>query len=88
MDEESTKTIARLRNKLTKRDNKIAGLRRHVAQLEHALVVKDLEVKRLPRDITRAVQEALCNVRMIPVHGIGGGDKIVEIKHMEAPKNG
>lgn len=72
--------IERLRRKLEKRDEKIAGFKRRIADLEHALAVKDVEVKRLPRDVTRAVQEALCNVRMIPVLGIGNDARILEVK--------
>ena len=72
--------IGRLRRKLAKRDEKIAGMKRRIADLEHALAVKDIEVKRLPRDVTRAVQEALCNVRMIPVLGVGTDARIVEVK--------
>jgi hypothetical protein len=75
----------RLQRKLQKRDQKIAGLQRRIADLEHALAVKDVEVKRLPRDVTRAVQEALCNVRLIPVHGILGKEaQIVEVKASKA----
>lgn len=76
--------VSRLRRKLEKRDEKIAGLKRRIADLEHALAVKDVEVKRLPRDVTRAVQEALCNVRMIPVFGIGQNARIVEVKSSDA----
>ena len=76
--------VRRLRAKLAKRDARIAGLERRIAALEHALAVKDVEVKRLPRDVTRAVQEALCNVRMIPVLGIGKGARILEVKSSDA----
>lgn len=76
--------VRRLRRKLEKRDEKIAGLKRRIADLEHALAVKDVEVKRLPRDVTRAVQEALCNVRMIPVLGIGKDARILEVKSSDA----
>jgi uncharacterized protein (DUF3084 family) len=72
--------VNRLRQKLAKRDEKIAGMKRRIQELEHALAVKDIEVKRLPRDVTRAVQEALCNVRMIPVLGIGETARILEVK--------
>lgn len=75
--------IARLKNKLAKRDARIAGMQRHIAELEHRLAVKDMEIKRLPRDVTRAVQEALCNVRMIPVLGVGGMTRIVETRAID-----
>lgn len=76
--------VTRLLRKLEKRDERIAGLMRRVALLESALATKDLESKRLPREITRAVQEALCNVRMIPVFGVGREAKIVEVKSSNA----
>jgi predicted RNase H-like nuclease (RuvC/YqgF family) len=72
--------IGRLQRKLAQRDRRIAGMQRRIADLEHSLATKDMEVKRLPIDVTRAVQEALCNVRMIPVLGLGGGTKIVEVR--------
>ena len=59
-------------------------MKRRIQELEHALAVKDIEVKRLPRDVTRAVQEALCNVRMIPVIGVGKNARIVEVKSSDA----
>lgn len=68
--------VARLRRKLEQRDRRIAGLTRRIADLESALVTKDVEIQRLPRDVTRAVQEALCNVRMIPVLGLGRSTRI------------
>lgn len=76
--------ITRLRRKIKKRDARIAGLQRHISILESALATKDLEANRLPRDIVRAVQEALCNVRMIPVLGVGSKAKIVEIQSRDA----
>lgn len=75
------KRILRLQRKIDKRDAKIAGLNRKVEQLETELSVHVMMIKRLPIDITRAVQEALCNVRMIPVMGLRSNDKIVEIRN-------
>lgn len=77
-------TMMRLRRKIKRRDARIAGLQRHISMLESALATKDLEAKRLPSDIVRAVQEALCNVRMIPVLGVGSKAKIVEIQSRDA----
>lgn len=77
-------TVARLRRKLLQRDSRIAGLMRRVADLESALALKDFETKRIPRDVVRAVQEALCNVRMIPVLGIGKDARIMEVKMSSA----
>jgi hypothetical protein len=76
--------VRRLLRKIEKRDQRIAGLVRRVAMLESALATKDMEAKRLPRDVTRAVQEALCNVRMIPVIGVGKNARIVELKSSDA----
>jgi predicted DNA-binding helix-hairpin-helix protein len=58
-------------------------MQRYIADIEHQLAMKDMEVKRLPRDVTRAVQEALCNVRMIPVLGVGGSTRIVETRAID-----
>jgi hypothetical protein len=69
----------RLRRKLEQRDRRIAGLLRRIDELQSALITKDFEVKRMPTDVVRAVQQALCNVRMIPVLGLGSGDRIVEV---------
>ena len=76
----------RLKRKIEQRDRRIKALQERISELQHALVTKDTEIKRLPRDVTRAVQEALCNVRMIPILGIGGDKKIVEIKVTEQEK--
>lgn len=76
----------RLKRKLAQRDRRIKALEERISELQSALVTKDIEIKRLPRDVTRAVQEALCNVRMIPILGIGGDKKIVEIKVTEQEK--
>jgi hypothetical protein len=76
-------TLERMMRKVEKRNRRIAGLMRRVAMLESALATKDLEMKRLPRDISRAVQDALCNVRMIPVLGVGKSARIVEVKTSE-----
>ncbi len=59
--------VARLRRKIVKRDARLAGAERRIKELEHQLAVAICKQDKLPREITRAVQEALCNVRMIPV---------------------
>lgn len=74
----------RLRRKLEARDIKIAGLRRRCRDLEAALAARVLEAQTIPRDIARAVQAALCNVRMIPVHGVGKCDRIVDVRAHDA----
>jgi hypothetical protein len=75
--------IGRLQRKLDQRNRRIAGMQRYIADLEHQLATKDLQVRRLPVEVTRAVQEALCNVRMIPVLGVGGSTRIVETRAID-----
>jgi hypothetical protein len=81
------KELERTRRKLRKRDEKIAGQQRYIQQLEEKLsrsfVSLNSKLENLPRDITKSVERALCNVRMIPVHGISSNDKIVEIRNKE-----
>lgn len=74
------RTVRRLRAKLEQRDRRIAGLTRRIAALEAALASKALSVTHMRWDVAHAVQDALCNVRMIPVHGVGKNAKIVEVK--------
>lgn len=74
----------RLKRKLQKRDNKIAGLERRVRELEHALADRMTDADRLGKRIENAVTTALCNVRMIPV--FGGKhlpSKIVEVRGVD-----
>lgn len=82
MSVEHTK-LDRLRRKLAQRDQKIAGQDRRIAALEAALAARVLDAKQLPRDITKAVQDALCNVRMIPVFG----RRLDRIEVREVPAN-
>lgn len=70
----------RLQRKLDKRDKKIAGLERRIIQLESILGSRVLDVKQMGMDVERAVEHALCNVRMIPVHGMMKTSKILEIR--------
>lgn len=76
----SKDSTARMMRRIEKRDRRIAGMQRRIGALERALATQGLDMQRLPRDVTRAVQEALCNVRMIPVRGLGGSTKIVEVR--------
>lgn len=76
----SDKTVGRLRRKLEQRDRRIAGLERELAATRSALALHATRLERLPIDVERAVQHALCNVRMIPVLGIGSRDRIVEVR--------
>ena len=77
--------IGRLRAKLAQRDKRIVGLVSRVAALESALATQVLLSERLPKDVEKAVQRALCNVRMIPVIGMSG-DRIVEVTATVAPR--
>ena len=72
MDNESIR-ILRLQAKLKKRDLRIAGLDRRIRHLEHQLATCRLEQ---PKMLYRTVQEALANVRLIPVHGVGADKRI------------
>lgn len=74
------RTVRRLRAKLAQRDRRITGLTRRIAALEAALASKALSATHIRREVAHAVQDALCNVRMIPVHGVGKMSKIVEVK--------
>lgn len=76
--------VRRLLLKLEKRDQRIAGLERRVAMLESALATKDIDSKRLPLDVTRAVQQALSNVRLVPIIGLTKNARIVEVKSSDA----
>ncbi len=77
---------SRLRRKLEKRDQRIAGMKRRIEALEHALATRTMDLESLSRNVERAVTHALCNVRMIPVHGFGSNSKIVEVKLTDAPR--
>jgi len=74
--------VERLRRKLVQRDKRIEGLEREVASLSHRLAVGI----NFPEAIGRAVQEALCNVRMIPVLTGSRTAKIVEVTVRDNPK--
>lgn len=81
------RTVRRLRAKLEQRDRRIVGLTRRIAALEAALASKALSATHMRWEVTRAVQDALCNVRMIPVYGVGKMEKIVEVKATTLPPN-
>lgn len=70
----------RLVRRLERRDKRIAGLERKIRKLEEALSWRTLDLESLSRNVRREVQDALCNVRMIPVHGLSGMNQIVEVK--------
>lgn len=76
--------LGRLKRKLQKRDEKIKGLEKRLALMEKALSSRSLDLSyirnELAKEITHSVQDALCNVRMIPVFPFGGEKKIVEVR--------
>ena len=73
---EYEKSLRKTTKKLNSRDRKIAGLQRKVALLESTLASRTID---LQIDIQRAVERALCNVRMIPVMGSIKDRKIVNL---------
>ena len=72
--------IQRLIRRVERRDRKIAGLERKIRRLEEALSWRTIDLESLSRNVRREVQDALCNVRMIPVHGLSSMNQIVEVK--------
>lgn len=72
--------MARLQRKLDKKDKRIERLEQHIARLEHTLACRTLDLKSITPDVTKAVSDALCNVRMIPVMG---SPKRLEVKVVE-----
>lgn len=72
--------IQRLVRRLERRDRRIAGLERKIRQLEEALSWRTIDLESLSRNVRREVQDALCNVRMIPVFGGTRDRVIVEVK--------
>lgn len=75
--------VDRLRRKLARRDARIAGLERRISELQRQFATQQRQIDVLPIEVTKAVQRALCNVRMIPVLGIGSSDKIIEVRTVE-----
>lgn len=67
---------SRLLRRIEKKNKKIEGLDRRVKMLERELANRTLDLGSLSRNIRREVQDALCNVRMIPVYG-GMRDKLI-----------
>jgi len=72
-------TQQRLFRRIERRDKRIAGLERKIKQLESALSYRTMDLESLSRNIQKEVQQALCNVRMIPVHGFND-NKFIEVK--------
>ena len=72
--------IKRLNRKLQRRDKRIKGLERKVSQLQEALAHRSINSQKITLDIRRSVQEAMCNVRHIPVFGLGCEQVIAEVR--------
>jgi hypothetical protein len=77
----------RIVRRLARRDKRIAGLERKIQQLENALAWRTLDLESLSRNVRREVQDALCNVRMIPVHGFKRDAVITEVRHITLKKD-
>lgn len=76
--DQSEKIIGRLRRKLEDRNNKIAGLRNRIRELENQLAYRPLGDERFLEDLRRSIQYSLTNMRMIPVLGLSDSS-IVEV---------
>gem|GEM_PF-3440291 len=68
--------VSRLQRRTEQRDRRIAGMERKIQRLEEALSWRTIDLESLSRNIRREVQDALCNVRMIPVFG-GKRDAVI-----------
>lgn len=77
--------VQRLVRRLERRDRRIAGLERKIRRLEEALSWRTIDLESLSRNVRHEVQDALCNVRMIPVHGASRDRVIAEVK--TSPQN-
>jgi hypothetical protein len=68
--------LERANRRIQRRDRKIAGLQRKIELLENALAWRTIDLESVTRNVHDAVQRALCNVRMIPIHG-GTRDQVI-----------
>jgi multidrug resistance efflux pump len=72
--------LERANRRIERRDRKIAGLQRKIEQLENALAWRTIDLESVTRNVHDAVQRALCNVRMIPIHGWTRDQVIAEVR--------
>lgn len=77
-------THQRLIRRIEKRDKRIEGLERKVKKLEEALAWRTLDLESLTDNLHQTVQDALCNVRMIPVGALTQNNRIVEVRDIPA----
>lgn len=68
----------RLLRKIARRDERIAGMERRISELEHEVSM----IGRHRDEVYKAVQEALCNVRMIPARWPMRAAKIAEVREV------
>lgn len=61
-------TILRLKRRIEKKNKTILGQQRKIQELESALATRTLDLGNLSRNIRKEVQDALCNVRLIPIN--------------------
>jgi hypothetical protein len=76
--------MRRLVRRVERRDRRIAGLERKIQRLEEALTWRTIDLESLSRNVRREVQDALCNVRMIPVFGGTRDQVITEVRNTPA----
>ena len=77
--------VKRLQRKLDARNQKIAGLQRRIAKLESNLALRSGDAVVVEwRQLEHAMQNVLCNVRMIPVLGMSKLGRILEVKATES----
>jgi multidrug resistance efflux pump len=72
--------LERANRRIQRRDRKIAGLQREIKRLEQALAWRTIDLESVTRNVHDAVQRALCNVRMIPIHGWTRDQVIAEVR--------
>jgi predicted RNase H-like nuclease (RuvC/YqgF family) len=76
----------RLERRIKRKDKRIAGLERKIQSLEKALSIRTLDLESLTKNLQNAVEQTLCNVRMIPVHSLGRHSVIAEVKTFPVEK--
>ena len=70
--------------RIAQRDRKISGLERKTKRLEEVLAWRTIDLESLSRNVRQEVQDALCNVRMIPVLGVNRNAVITEVRNISA----
>jgi multidrug resistance efflux pump len=79
--------LERANRRIERRDRKIAGLQRKIERLENALAWRTIDLESVTRNVHDAVQRALCNVRMIPIHGWTRDQVIAEVRTIPTNTN-